>query len=59
MVCAYKPKGGRLISFNNFYYYFKMKKNMLLEGLRWNRDSGSALYVTPQTAVLGRAGSGE
>ena len=29
---------------------------MPLEGLRWSRDSGSALYDTPQTAVLGRAG---
>ena len=35
-----------------------MKKNMPLEGLRWSRDSGSALYDTPQTAVLGRAGEG-
>ena len=25
-----------------------MKKDMLLEGLRWSRDSGSALYDTPQ-----------
>lgn len=33
-----------------------MKKDMPLEGLRWSRDSGSALCVTPQTAVLGRAG---
>ena len=33
-----------------------MKKYMPLEGLRWSRDSGSALYDTPQTAVLGRAG---
>ena len=32
---------------------------MPLEGLRWSRDSGSALYDTPQTAVLGRAGGGE
>ena len=31
---------------------------MPLEGLRWSRDSGSALCVTPQTAVLGRAGGG-
>ena len=31
---------------------------MPLEGLRWSRDSGSALYDTPQTAVLGRAGGG-
>ena len=31
---------------------------MPLEGLSWNRDSGSALYDTPQTAVLGRAGVG-
>ena len=36
-----------------------MKKDMPLEGLRWSRDSGSALYDTPQTAVLGRAGGGE
>ena len=35
-----------------------MKKDMTLEGLRWSRDSGSALYDTPQTAVLRRAGSG-
>ena len=35
-----------------------MKKDMPLEGLRWSRDSGSALYDTPQTAVLGRAGVG-
>ena len=33
-----------------------MKKDMPLEGLRSSRDSGSALYDTPQTAVLGRAG---
>ena len=33
-----------------------MKKDMPLEGLRWSRDSGFALYDTPQTAVLGRAG---
>ena len=32
---------------------------MPLEGLRWSRDSGSALYDTPQTAVLGRAGGGK
>ena len=25
-----------------------MKKDMPLEGLRWSRDSGSALYDTPQ-----------
>ena len=36
-----------------------MKKGMPLEGLRWSRDSGSALYDTPQTAVLGRAGGGK
>ena len=36
-----------------------MKKDMPLEGLRWSRDSGSALCVTPQTAVLGRAGGGK
>lgn len=34
-----------------------MKKDMPLEGLRWSSDSGSALYDTPQTAVLGRAGA--
>ena len=33
-----------------------MKKDMPLEGLRWSRDSGSVLYDTPKTAVLGRAG---
>lgn len=33
-----------------------MTKDMPLEGLRWNRDSGSALYDAPQMAVLGRAG---
>lgn len=27
------------------------KKDMPLEGFRWSRDSGSALYDTPQTAV--------
>lgn len=36
-----------------------MKKDMPLEGLRWSRDSGSVLYDTPKTAVLGRAGRGE
>ena len=36
-----------------------MKKDMPLEGLRWSRDSGSALYDTPKTAVLGRAGGGK
>ena len=35
-----------------------MKKDMPLEGLRWSRDSGSVLYDTPKTAVLGRAGGG-
>lgn len=35
-----------------------MTKDMPLEGLRWNRDSGSALYDAPQMAVLGRAGGG-
>lgn len=33
-----------------------MKKDMPLNGLRWSRDNGSALYDTPQTAVFGRAG---
>lgn len=42
----------------NIKQNFKMKKYMPLEGLRWSRDSGSALYDTPQTAVLGRAGGG-
>ena len=27
-----------------------------LEGLRWSHDSGSAIYDTPQTTILGRAG---
>ena len=27
-----------------------MKKDMPLEGLRWSRDSGSALYDTPQNS---------
>ena len=27
-----------------------MKKYMLLEGLRWSRDSGSTLYDTPQNS---------
>lgn len=36
-----------------------MKKDMPLEGLRWSCDSGSALYDTPKTAVLGRAGGGK
>ena len=35
-----------------------MKKDMPLEGLRWSRDSGSVLYDTPKTAVIGRAGGG-
>lgn len=43
----------------NIKQNFKMKKYMPLEGLRWSRDSGSALYDTPQTAVLGRAGGGQ
>ena len=29
---------------------------MPFNGLRWSRDSGSALYDIPQTAVFGRAG---
>ena len=33
-----------------------MKKYMPFNGLRWSRDSGSAHYDTPQTAVFGRAG---
>ena len=31
---------------------------MPFNGLRWSRDSGSALYDIPQTAVFGRAGGG-
>ena len=30
-----------------------MKKDMPLEGLRWSHDSGSAIYDTPQTTILG------
>ena len=33
-----------------------MKKYMPLNGLRWSRDSGSTLYDTPQTVVLGQPG---
>ena len=33
-----------------------MKKYMPLNGLRWSRDSGSALCGTPPTGVLGQAG---
>ena len=33
-----------------------MKKDMPLEGLRWSHGSGSAIYDTPQTTILGRAG---
>ena len=33
-----------------------MKKYMPLNGLRWSRDSGSALCGTPPTDVLGQAG---
>lgn len=36
-----------------------MKKYMPFNGLRWSRDSGSALYDIPQTAVFGRAGGVE
>lgn len=36
-----------------------MKKYMPFNGLRWSRDSGSALYDIPQTAVFGRAGGGD
>ena len=36
-----------------------MKKYMPFNGLRWSRDSGSALYDIPQTAVFGRAGGGQ
>ena len=33
-----------------------MKKYMPLNGLRWSRDSGSALCGTPPNGVLGQAG---
>ena len=40
-----------------------MKKDMPLEGLRWSRDSGSALYDTPQNGRSrtgwGRVGVGK
>ena len=35
-----------------------MKKDMPLDGLRWSRNSDSALNNMPQTDVLGRAGGG-
>ena len=35
-----------------------MKKDMPLEGLRWSRDSGSALYDTPPNG-RSRTGWGE
>ena len=34
-----------------------MKKYTPLDGLRWSRDSDSALNNMPQTDVLGRAGA--
>lgn len=40
----------------NIKQNFKMKKYMPLNGLRWSRDSGSALCGTPPTDVLGQAG---
>ena len=43
----------------NIKQNFKMKKYMPLNGLRWSRDSGSALCGTPPTDVLGQAGGGE
>ena len=42
----------------NIKQNFKMKKYMPLNGLRWSRDSGSALWGTPPTDVLGQAGGG-
>ena len=36
-----------------------MKKYTPLDGLRWSRNSDSALNNMPQTDVLGRAGGGE
>lgn len=35
-----------------------MKNYTPLDGLRWSRDSDSALNNMPQTDVLGRAGGG-
>ena len=35
-----------------------MKKYTPLDGLRWSRNSDSALNNMPQTDVLGRAGEG-
>ena len=35
-----------------------MKKYTPLDGLRWSRNSDSALNNMPQTDVLGRAGGG-
>ena len=43
----------------NIKQNFKMKKYMPLNGLRWSRDSGSALCGTPPTDVLGQAGGGK
>ena len=36
-----------------------MKKYTPLDGLRWSRNSDSALNNMPQTDVLGRAGGGK
>ena len=36
-----------------------MKKYTPLDGLRWSRNSDSALNNMPQTDVLGRAGGGD
>lgn len=36
-----------------------MKKYTPLDGLRWSRNSDSALNNVPQTDVLGRAGGGK
>ena len=40
----------------NINWNFKMKKYTPLDGLRWSRNSDSALNNMPQTDVLGRAG---
>ena len=42
----------------NINWNFKMKTYMPLNGLRWSRDSGSALCDTPQSTVFGRPGGG-
>ena len=43
----------------NINWNFNMKNYTPLDGLRWSRDSDSALNNMPQTDVLGRAGGGK